>query len=118
MSYAFRSWSDGGARTHNVTAPATPTTYTATFGPVGCPASPSFDYTMPTPTGPPAATSLPDGRIAYSALGSDGKYYLVATDIVGDPLAVGPLECLGGTATDNPAVAAGTSFARPVRPHC
>jgi glucose/arabinose dehydrogenase len=111
VTYAFRSWSDGGARAHNVTAPATPTTYTATFGPVGCPASPSFDYTMPTPSGPPAATSLPDGRIAYSALGSDGKYYLVATDIVDDPLAVGPLECLGGTATDNPAVAAGTSFA-------
>src|SRR5512135_2535531 len=30
-SYTFRSWSDGGAQTHNVTAPATPTTYTATF---------------------------------------------------------------------------------------
>jgi glucose/arabinose dehydrogenase len=109
-SYGFRSWSDGGARTHNVTAPATPATYTATFGPVGCPASPSFDYTMPAPTGPPAATTLPDGRIAFSALGSDGRYYLVATDVVDDPLAAGPLECLGGTATDNPAVAAGTSF--------
>jgi hypothetical protein len=112
-SYAFRSWSDGGARTHNVTAPATATTYTATFdrAPVGCPASPSFDYTIPTPAGPPAATSLPDGRIAYSALGFDGQYYLVATDIINDPLAAGPLECLGGIATDNPAVAAGTSFA-------
>jgi glucose/arabinose dehydrogenase len=110
VSYAFRSWSDGGARAHNVIAPATPTTYTATFGPVGCPASPSFDYTMPTPTGPPAATSLPDGRVAFSALGSDGQYYLVATDIVTDPPAVGPLECLGGTATDSPAVAAGSSF--------
>jgi glucose/arabinose dehydrogenase len=111
VAYDFRSWSDGGARTHNVTAPATPGTYTATFGPVGCPASPSFDYTMPTPPGPPAATSLPDGRIAYGALGADGHYYLVATDINSDPLAAGPLECLGGVATDNPAVAAGTSFA-------
>jgi hypothetical protein len=113
VSYAFTSWSDGGARTHNVIAPATATTYTATFdrAPVGCPTTPSFDYTMPTPTGPPAATSLPDGRVAYSALGSDGRYYLVATDIIGDPPAVGPLECIGGTATDNPAVAAGTSFA-------
>jgi glucose/arabinose dehydrogenase len=110
VSYAFRSWSDGGGRAHNIIAPATPTTYTATFGPVGCPASPSFDYTMPTPTGPPAATSLPDGRVAFSALGSDGQYYLVATDIVTDPPAVGPLECLGGTATDSPAVAAGSSF--------
>ena len=111
VSYAFRSWSDGGGRAHNVIAPASPTTHTATFGPVGCPASPSFDFTMPTPTGPPAATSLPDGRVAFSALGSDGQYYLVATDIIPDPPAAGPLECLGSAATDNPAVAAGTSFA-------
>ena len=30
-SYAFSNWSDGGARVHNITAPATPRTYTATF---------------------------------------------------------------------------------------
>jgi PKD repeat protein len=30
-SYVFASWSDGGAQTHNVVAPATDTTYTATF---------------------------------------------------------------------------------------
>lgn len=29
--YRFASWSDGGARNHNFTAPATPTTYTATY---------------------------------------------------------------------------------------
>jgi glucose/arabinose dehydrogenase len=110
-SHTFSHWSDGGARSHNLIAPATPTTYTAAFGRVGCPASPSFDYTIPTPTGPPAATSLPDGRVAYSALGSDGQYYLAATDIISDPLAAGPLECLAGTATDNPAAAAGSSFA-------
>jgi glucose/arabinose dehydrogenase len=110
-SYTFSSWSDGGARAHNVVAPATATTYTASFAaPAGCPTTPSFDYTIPTPTGPPAATSLRDGRIAFSAVGSDGRYYLVATDIVGAPLAVGPLECLGGAAADSPAVAAGTSF--------
>jgi glucose/arabinose dehydrogenase len=31
--YRFASWSDGGARSHNFVAPATPTTYTATFIP-------------------------------------------------------------------------------------
>ena len=31
--YRFASWSDGGARNHNFTAPATPTTYTATYIP-------------------------------------------------------------------------------------
>ncbi len=30
-SYAFSAWSDTGAATHTITAPATPTTYTATF---------------------------------------------------------------------------------------
>jgi PA14 domain len=37
-SYAFVSWSDGGAAQHDVIASATPTTYTATYQPVpaGC----------------------------------------------------------------------------------
>jgi glucose/arabinose dehydrogenase len=30
-SYSFQSWSDGGAATHNIVAPATATTYTAKF---------------------------------------------------------------------------------------
>jgi hypothetical protein len=30
-NYVFVSWSDGGARSHIVTAPATATTYTATY---------------------------------------------------------------------------------------
>jgi hypothetical protein len=30
-TYTFSSWSDGGAASHTVVAPATPTTYTATF---------------------------------------------------------------------------------------
>ena len=113
MPHAFAAWSDGGAETHNVVAPATPATYTATFAPVpaGCPATPSHAYTIPAPTGPPAATPLPGGGIAFSTLGSDRQTYLAATDIAGDPVAVGPLQCLGGIATDAPAVAAGSSFA-------
>jgi hypothetical protein len=30
-NYLFVSWSDGGAQTHTITAPAAPTTYTARF---------------------------------------------------------------------------------------
>jgi hypothetical protein len=30
-TYSFVSWSDGGAQTHNITASATATTYTARF---------------------------------------------------------------------------------------
>jgi glucose/arabinose dehydrogenase len=40
-TYTFSSWSDGGLQTHNVTAPAAPTTYTATYSsgpPPTCPA--------------------------------------------------------------------------------
>ena len=33
-SYGFSSWSDGGAQVHNVTAPASAATYTATYTPV------------------------------------------------------------------------------------
>ncbi|HLF31409.1 MAG TPA: PQQ-dependent sugar dehydrogenase [Xanthomonadales bacterium] len=33
-SYQFASWSDGGALTHNITTPATNTTYTATYSAV------------------------------------------------------------------------------------
>jgi hypothetical protein len=32
--YGFSSWSDGGTQTHNIVAPATPTTYTATYSEV------------------------------------------------------------------------------------
>ena len=48
-SYYFDSWSDGGAPTHNVVAPASPSTYTATFRvpTAGCPTSPSYTYTIP-----------------------------------------------------------------------
>ena len=42
-SYAFSSWSDGGAQTHNIMAPATATTYTATFTPTGA-ACPTGQY--------------------------------------------------------------------------
>lgn len=34
-SWVFEAWSDGGARKHALTAPATPTTLTATFAPDG-----------------------------------------------------------------------------------
>jgi glucose/arabinose dehydrogenase/single-stranded DNA-binding protein len=41
LNYGFQSWSDGGAQTHQITAPATAATYTATYQqvPAGCPSS-------------------------------------------------------------------------------
>jgi glucose/arabinose dehydrogenase len=36
QTWQFDSWSDGGAQTHEITTPATDTTYTATFGNTPC----------------------------------------------------------------------------------
>jgi len=44
-NFTFASWSDGGAATHNITAPANPATYTAT-------------YTAPPPPPPPPTNGL------------------------------------------------------------
>jgi glucose/arabinose dehydrogenase len=79
-SYTFKSWSDGGARAHNVIAPATPSTYTATFdkAPVDCPASPSFDY----PVSRPIATCLvATGTAAVPA----GSNHVVSGNFFGGP---------------------------------
>ena len=40
-AYAFSSWSDGGAQTHNITVPSSNNSYTATYR-VATPATPSF----------------------------------------------------------------------------
>ncbi|WP_329103858.1 PQQ-dependent sugar dehydrogenase [Micromonospora sp. NBC_01699] len=52
QTYTFANWSDGGAATHVITAPAGPTTYTAAYtGAAGC--ADSFGYTCTTTTGRP-----------------------------------------------------------------
>ncbi len=56
----FQSWSDGGAASHVVTAPASPTTYVATFATVAAPTvSATAVPATPTPTAafPPTATA-------------------------------------------------------------
>ena len=83
--------------------------------PAGCPSTPSYDYTIPTPVGPPAAIGLGDDDFAdtaYAAIGADKKLYYVESFIDDDPLFVSPLACLGGGATDVPAVALGQDGTR------
>ncbi|MDX6505131.1 MAG: hypothetical protein QOE29_2256, partial [Gaiellaceae bacterium] len=61
-AYTFTSWSDSGAQTHNLVAPATATTYTATFG------------TGPTNTPPvAAATATPTSGTAPLTVAFDGS---------------------------------------------
>jgi hypothetical protein len=85
--------------------------------PAGCPSLPSYDYTIPTPVGPPATTSLAfdeevGATTGYAALGADRKLYYVEANIEGDPLSVSPLACLGGQAMDSPAVTEGADGTR------
>jgi glucose/arabinose dehydrogenase len=51
--FAFAAWSDGGAQTHTITAPATPVTLNAAFGPA--------------PTRTPAPTPTPLGLVDTAA---------------------------------------------------
>ncbi|MBE1484730.1 PQQ-dependent sugar dehydrogenase [Plantactinospora soyae] len=67
VPYSFADWSDGGAATHVVTAPATATGYTATYaGAAGCGAA--SGYTCTTETGRPWPTA--DGGV-LSLTGDD-----------------------------------------------
>src|SRR4030095_4205060 len=68
-TYQFISWSDGGAQSHNLTAPATPTTYTATYQ----------STTTTTTTLFPSSVTVLTGTLASgtaSALTSDDNVYL------------------------------------------
>ncbi len=58
--YVFTGWSDLGAMSHNVTAPATATTYTANFG---------TQYLLVTALSPPGA-----GSIAANPISADAFY--------------------------------------------
>ncbi len=62
-SYTFSSWSDNGAQTHNITAPASATTYTATY----------ISALIP-----PQNTGLPSisgpARVGRQLIGADGTW--------------------------------------------
>ena len=61
-SNTFVSWSDGGAQTHDISTPATNTTYTATFSggaPTPTPTRTPTATMTPTPSNTPTATRTP-----------------------------------------------------------
>ncbi len=58
-TWVFQSWSDGGAASHVVTTPATPTTYTATFVTSTAPIRVNFQ---------PAGSPVPTGYVADTGL--------------------------------------------------
>jgi len=62
--YQFVSWSDGGARSHNILAPAIDTNYLAVFEPTSTTATPTG---TPTPTATPTATATPTRTVTPTA---------------------------------------------------
>ena len=67
-SYAFGSWSDGGAATHTISAPATNTSYVATYQQSGGgPCSDAYGYVCTTPT----QTFTPANTTVLSLTGDD-----------------------------------------------
>jgi glucose/arabinose dehydrogenase len=69
VTYQFTGWSDSGQATHNIFAPATATTYTATYTPVssGC-TTDQFDaqyFSNMTLTGPPVLDRCESAPINY-----------------------------------------------------
>ena len=77
-SYGFSSWSDGGAQTHTITAPAAPATYTATFAALPAPPSLVASYSFDAGSGPTLADISGRGHAGtisgatWSAAGKNG----------------------------------------------
>jgi len=77
-TYQFASWSDGGAQSHNIVAPASPTTYTAQYAtatptntPTATPKGGPANTSTPTPTGS-APTNTPTPTPTLGGLTSTG----------------------------------------------
>ena len=74
VTYDFQAWSDGGARTHVIVAPATPTTYTVTYvaRSTARDAAPGESAPLLAAVAPGGATRQPPGRpgAAFVALRS------------------------------------------------
>jgi hypothetical protein len=84
VDYAFSSWSDGGAATHNITAPSTPATYTATYASTATP--------PPPPPPPPPLPVLPPLSIHAPSLSGAAKVGGLLTVDAGSWSGSAPLE--------------------------
>ena len=69
--YAFSRWSNGGAQTQIVVAPAVPTTYTATFTDASGSLPPAWSTDRVGSTGTPGSASHASGRFDVQAYGED-----------------------------------------------
>jgi len=75
--YGFDSWSDGGANTHQIVAPASPTTYTATYKPEPSPPGLVLGYGFEETSGITAtdtSTSKNNGTLNGATSTASGKF--------------------------------------------
>jgi PKD repeat protein len=98
-AYIYSSWSDGGAQTHTITAPATAASYTATFTSANRP--PVAVVTASTTSGPIPLTVRFDGSQSSDP---DGDSLTFSWDLNGD-----------GTFGDSSAVAPTYTYTKPGR---
>ena len=90
-----------------VAAASTSLAPTASAATAGCSTTPSFDFTVPVPAGPPALVDFVDPSdgltdIGIAIVGSDHKYYSYAARFGIDVDGIGQLACLEGTGFDQP----------------
>jgi glucose/arabinose dehydrogenase len=100
-TYRFVSWSDGGAARHAISAPATSTTYTASYGVsggnAGIRAAYSFDEGTGTSVGDATGNGL-TGTIAGAAWTASGRFgTALAFDGVDDRVSIGASSLLNLT---------------------
>ncbi len=117
-TYTFVSWSDGGARTHNISTPATDTTFTAVFssGSTPTPTQTPTRTSTPTPTRTPTRTPTPGPGPSVSgisprsgpAAGGTGVTITGASFLAGATAKVGGIAATGVSFVDGSHLTAST----------
>jgi glucose/arabinose dehydrogenase len=104
-TWQFQSWSDGGALTHDITVPATATTYTATFRNLGRPVAPTL-------IGPSGQTGVTRPTYQWNAVAEAAEYQLWVNNPAGTAIIqawhAAATVCSGATCSVTPAVTLGT----------
>ncbi len=111
-TYTFGSWSDGGAQTHVIVAPATPATYTATYTGSAPTCSDAYGYSCVTET----RAFVPADQTVLSMTGDEALAQVslpFGFPFYGQPFSSAWVSSNGFLSFTQPSVAAGTNSAVP-----
>ena len=120
-TYTFVSWSDGGARTHTISTPATDTTFTAVFSTGATPTPTRTPTSTRTPTRTPTPTTTPGPGPSVSEIdpSSGPAAGGAAVTVTGAGFLAGATVTVGGIAATGVAFVDGahlTAFTPPLAP--